>query len=217
MNARDEILARLRAATADVTEPDPALDVPVDWTYGRPLATPDVLDDLVEKVLDYRAGVTRCAAAEVTGAIVDALRASGARSVVVPHGLPAGWADAVAAAGMTLVRDAPPRTRAELNATDAVLTTVAVAMADSGTIALDHGAGQGRRALTLLPDRHVCVVRADQVVSDVPEGIARLAPALRARRPVTWLSGGSATSDIELSRVEGVHGPRRLHMILIED
>lgn len=217
MTAREEILARLRAATADVAEPDPALDVPVDWTYGRPLNTPDVLDDLVEKVLDYRAGVTRCAASGVTDAIVDALRESGARSVVLPDGLPAAWADAVAAAGLAVVRDEPPLSRADLNTTDAVLTTVAVAMADSGTIALDHGEGQGRRALTLLPDRHVCVVRADQVVSDVPEGIGRLAPALRARRPVTWLSGGSATSDIELSRVEGVHGPRQLHVILVED
>jgi L-lactate dehydrogenase complex protein LldG len=89
-------------------------------------------------------------------------------------------------------------------------------MVDSGTIALDHSEDQRRRALSLLPDVHVCVVRADQVVSDVPEGIARLAPALRARRPITWLSGGSATSDIELSRVEGVHGPRQLWVILGE-
>lgn len=95
-------------------------------------------------------------------------------------------------------------------------TGAAVAMADSGTIALDHSEDQRRRALSLLPDVHVCVVRADQVVSDVPEGIARLAPALRARRPITWLSGGSATSDIELSRVEGVHGPRQLWVILGE-
>ena len=88
-------------------------------------------------------------------------------------------------------------------------------MADSGTIALDHGIGQGRRALTLLPDRHICVIREDQVVSDVPEGVVRLTPALTQRRPVTWLSGGSATSDIELSRVEGVHGPRHLSVVLV--
>ncbi len=114
-----------------------------------------------------------------------------------------------------MFRDDPELSHGELNLISAVVTTAAVGMADWGTIALDHGPGQGRRALSLLPDCHVCVVRADQVVSDVPEGIARLAPALRARRPVTWLSGGSATSDIELSRVEGVHGPRHLWVILV--
>ncbi len=217
MNAREEILARLREATSDVTVADAVADVPVEWVYGRPLGTADVVTDLVDKVLDYKADVTRCSAEELPDAIVAALWGTGAQSVVLPDGLPQAWVDAVTAAGFAPVRDEPPLTRAELNGTDAVLTTVAVAMADSGTIALDHGPGQGRRALTLLPDRHVCVVRADQVVSDVPEGIARLAPGLRERRPVTWLSGGSATSDIELSRVEGVHGPRTLHVIVVVD
>ena len=123
---------------------------------------------------------------------------------------------AIGASGIQVYRDEPPLSHAQLNTIDAVVTTSAVGMADSGTIALDHSAGQGRRALSLLPDRHICVVRADQVVSDVPEGMTRLAPALRERRPVTWLSGGSATSDIELSRVEGVHGPRHLSVVLVE-
>ncbi|MHA6525152.1 LutC/YkgG family protein [Tessaracoccus sp. G1721] len=216
VSARDEVLGRVRRATADVTEARPEVDVPVDWTYGRPLATADVLADFVEKVEDYKAVVVRCAEPQVGQSLVSALRDLGATSVVWPDGLPRPWAEALVAAGMILHRDDPQLTHAELNTIDAVVTTCAVGMADSGTIALDHSEGQGRRALTLLPDRHICVVRADQVVSDVPEGIARLTPALRARRPVTWLSGGSATSDIELSRVEGVHGPRHLSVVLVD-
>lgn len=216
MSAREEMLSRIRKATADVETADPALDVPVHWTYGRALDTADVLADFVEKVEDYKARVVRVDAAGVGDAIVDALRELGATSAVLPDGVPAGWAEAVSAAGVEIHGDEPQLSHAQLNVIDAVVTTAAVGMADSGTIALDHGPGQGRRALSLLPDRHICVVRADQVVSDVPEGIARLAPALRARRPVTWLSGGSATSDIELSRVEGVHGPRHLWVILVD-
>ncbi|HRL49988.1 MAG TPA: lactate utilization protein C [Propioniciclava sp.] len=216
MSAREDILQRIRTATADVTEPDPALDVPVEWTYGQPLATADVLADFVEKVEDYKARVVRVAEDGIGAAIVDALVGLDAASAVLPEGLPDAWVQAVTAAGVTVFRDDPELSHAELNLIAAVVTTAAVGMADSGTIALDHGLGQGRRALSLLPDCHVCVVRSEQVVSDVPEGIARLAPALRARRPVTWLSGGSATSDIELSRVEGVHGPRHLWVILVD-
>ena len=215
MSAREEILSRIRKATSDVTVTDPAIDVPVHWTYGQPLATADVLDDFVEKVEDYKARVVRVAEGEVAQAIVDALNELDATSAVLPAGLSADWVETVASAGIDVYRDNPELSHAELNVIAAVVTTAAVGMADSGTIALDHGSGQGRRALSLLPDCHICVVRADQVVSDVPEGIARLASALRARRPVTWLSGGSATSDIELSRVEGVHGPRRLWVILV--
>ena len=215
MSARDEVLGRVRRATADVTETRPEVDVPVNWTYGQPLATADVLADFVEKVEDYKAVVIRCSEAEVGRSLITVLRDLDAVSVVVPHGIPDQWSEALSAAGMVLHRDDPQLTHAQLNTIDAVVTTCAVGMADSGTIALDHSEGQGRRALTLLPDRHVCVVRADQVVSDVPEGITRLSPALRDRRPVTWLSGGSATSDIELSRVEGVHGPRHLSVVLV--
>jgi L-lactate dehydrogenase complex protein LldG len=215
MSAREDVLQRIRRATADVTERNPDVDVPVEWTYGRALPTADVIADFVEKVEDYKAAVRRCPEVGAAETIIEALSALDARSVVVPDGLPDAWVQALSGAGFELHRDEPVLSHAQLNSIDAVLTTAAVGMADSGTIALDHGDGQGRRALTLLPDRHIVVVREDQVVSDVPEGMARLAPALRARRPVTWLSGGSATSDIELSRVEGVHGPRHLSVVLV--
>ncbi len=215
MNARDEVLRRVRAATTDVTDADPAQDSPIDWIYGRALPTDDVLADFIEKVIDYGATVTRCTADDVARAVADALARLGAASVVLPPGLPESWAEAIGS-GVGVLRDDPPLGNADLDVVDAVVTTAAVAMADSGTIALDHTEGQGRRVLSLLPDRHVCVVRADQVVSDVPEGLAVLGPAMRRGRPVTWLSGGSATSDIELTRVEGVHGPRHLAVILAE-
>lgn len=216
MSARDDILRRVREAIRDVTEPDPELDVPIDWIYGQPLGTEDVLADLVEKVEDYKAAVVRVPPGGVPAAIVEALQSLGATSAVLPAGLAGEWRQAIADGGITVHDDDPPLSSHELNRIDAVVTAAAVAMADSGTIALDHGPDQGRRALSLVPDRHVCVVRADQVVSDVPEGIARLSPAIRAGNPVTWISGGSASSDIELDRVEGVHGPRQLHVILAE-
>ena len=216
MDARQEILARIRRATQDVMEADPALDVPIEWTYEQPLATADVLADFVEKVEDYRATVERVPEQGVPRAVVAALRGMGAGSVVVPAGLDPAWREAISGEGITVHADEPQLTSAELNGIDAVVTASCVSMADSGTIALDHGPDQGRRALSLVPDRHVCVVRADQVVSDVPEGVARLDAAIRARSPITWISGGSATSDIELDRVEGVHGPRQLWVILAE-
>jgi L-lactate dehydrogenase complex protein LldG len=111
-----------------------------------------------------------------------------------------------------VVADTPPLSVDALDALDGVITGCAVGLAETGTIVLDGGAGQGRRVLSLLPDRHLCVIRADQIVQDVPEALARLDP----RRPMTWISGPSATSDIELQRVEGVHGPRVLDVVIIE-
>jgi L-lactate dehydrogenase complex protein LldG len=133
----------------------------------------------------------------------------GAQRIVVPAGLPAEW---LSATSVEAVPDAPPLTHEALDGLDGVISACAAGMAESGTIVLDAGPGQGRRALSLLPDRHLCVIRADQIVRDVPDAL----PGLDPRRPLTWISGPSATSDIELQRVEGVHGPRVLDVIIVE-
>lgn len=193
MSARDEILDRVRAALADApVAPE------VMRSYRSDVSSADLLELFAERVEDYRATVVRCAAGDVEARIAEALQG---RRAVVPGDLPWHVAEAVLDAGQSA---------AELDEVDAVVTGATVGIALTGTVVLDHGPGQGRRALSLVPDLHVCVVRADQVVLSVPEAVSRLDPG----RPQTWVSGPSATSDIELSRVEGVHGPRTLHVIL---
>ncbi len=214
MSAREEVLARVRRSLADVTQPDPALDVPIGWEYGRATAMPDVLDRFVEMCEDYKATVVRCDVADVAARAAELLGGAGVRSVVVPSGLEPAWRQAIEAAGIDVHHDEPQLDHTELNVIDGVVTAAAVGIAETGTIVLDHAADQGRRALTLVPDTHLVVVLAEQVVSDVPEAVTRLAAAVAAGHPLTWISGPSATSDIELSRVEGVHGPRTLLVIL---
>ncbi len=216
MNAREEILNRVRGALDDVVQPDSAVDVPIPWAYGRPTAMPDILERFVEMTVDYKAVVRRVPPAGVPEAIAEMLVAAKVGSAVLPSGLDAGWRAAIVAAGITVHEDAPPLSHKELNAIDAVVTASAVSIAETGTIVLDHADDQGRRALTLVPDTHLVVVRADQVVSDVPEAVGRLAAAVTSGSPLTWISGGSATSDIELIRVEGVHGPRTLLVVLAD-
>jgi L-lactate dehydrogenase complex protein LldG len=194
VSARDEILGRVRSALAAADRSVP--DVP----RGYRASLPADVDLFVERVEDYRATVVRCTADEVEAAIATAV---GDRRVVVPAGLPWRVPNSVEDTGQSA---------AELDRLEGVVTGAVLGIATTGTIVLDHGPGQGRRALSLVPDLHVCVVRADQVVAGVPDAIARLDPA----RPQTWISGPSATSDIELNRVEGVHGPRTLHVIVVE-
>ena len=216
MSAREVILGRIREALSDVVQPDPALDVPIPWEYGRPTGMPDILERFVEMVDDYKAVVRRVPAAEVPAAITALVSEKGVGSMVVPAGVDPAWRQAVEAARAVVREDDPPLTHQELNAIEGVLTASVVSIAETGTIVLDHGPDQGRRALSLVPDLHLCVVRADQVVSDVPEAVGRLAASIGQGRPLTWISGGSATSDIELNRVEGVHGPRTLLVVLAE-
>lgn len=210
MSSRDEILGRVRSALADVTESPH--ETPIDWTYGAATAMDEpVIDRFVERVEDYQAVVERCGADEVAARVAAALTHYGATSLVRPPGLDEAWLTRLD--GVEVIED-DALTSLQLNEIDAVVTTCAVGVAETGTIVLDHADDQGRRALSLVPDVHVCVVRGEQVVSDVPEAIARLADAAAERRPMTMISGPSATSDIELSRVEGVHGPRTLHVIV---
>ncbi|MEU6426644.1 LUD domain-containing protein [Microbispora sp. NPDC046973] len=202
MSSRDLILARVRRALAGVP------DVEITRAYRGPSPTPGEIRLFEERVRDYRAQVHRVDEAGVAERVALSLAGRGARRVVVPAGFPAPW---LAAADVEAVADDPPLGADDLDAVDGVVTTCAVAIAETGTIVLDAGPGQGRRALTLVPDYHLCVVRATQVVAGVPDAVARLAPA----RPLTWISGPSATSDIELNRVEGVHGPRTLDVLIV--
>lgn len=197
---REEILGRIRAALGD--GPPPA---PVERHYATTWSGDDAVELFAERVAEYQATVRR--ADDVAGAVRDALAEHGARRVAIPADLPERWRPE----GIELVVDEGLSPRA-LDELDGALTGCALAIAQTGTIVLDCGPGQGRRALTLVPDLYVCVVRAEQVVGSVPEAFAALAGHAR---PITLVSGPSATSDIELERVEGVHGPRRLEVILV--
>ena len=206
-DARDEILGRIASALADGP---PAVDVPREYERALHPAV-DIIELFAERVADYRATVHRTDPAGLAGVIASVLAGWGVRRLVVPAGVPSAWL--AGAAGVDRIADDPPLSVQELDATDAVITDCAIAIAETGTIVLDASAGQGRRALSLLPDRHLCVVEAGCIVGTVPEALARLDPT----RPQTWISGPSATSDIELERVEGVHGPRVLDVVIVAD
>lgn len=202
MTARAEILSRIRSALADAPAPDP---VPRDY-HREPASGPGDVELFAHTVDDYRAQVHR--ADETTVAeIVTGLIANGARAVVPPD-LPLSWRPR----GDVVVDGAPAElSTLELDAIDVVVTGCTLGIAATGTIVLDGGAGQGRRALTLVPDHHICIVRTDQIVDTVPQAFQ----TLDATAPLTFISGPSATSDIELNRVEGVHGPRTLDVVIV--
>ena len=204
MKAREEILRRI--SSAHVAAPDH--QIRRDYVHTREL--PDLLGHFVERVEDYKATVIRTDPDGVAKAVAKCL--VGVGKVVIPPGFNASWVPT----GLDIVQDQPRLHADELDAVGAVLTSAVVGIAVTGTIVLDHSEGQGRRALTLVPDLHVCVVTADQVAADVPEAVARLTASVSKSRPLTWISGGSATVDIELQRVEGVHGPRTLFVVLVE-
>jgi L-lactate dehydrogenase complex protein LldF len=205
-DARSVVLARVRAALADRAG---AVEVPRGYRRRSKRPRDDVVALFAERVGEYRASVRRARAGEAAGVVAALCGERGARRLVVPEGLPDLWRPA----GVELVAD-DDLTPAELDGLDGALTGCALAIAETGVLVLDGGAGQGRRALTLVPDYHVCVVAEEQVVDLVAEAIERLEPAVREGRPLTFVAGPSATSDIELNRVEGVHGPRTLHVVV---
>jgi L-lactate dehydrogenase complex protein LldG len=198
--ARAEVLARIRRSLGT--------GVPRLYRAGAGLDTAALTSLLADRLRDYGTAVRRCPADGEAQAVRAALAERGARRVVLPPGLNL---DGAAPDGVTFLSD-DGLSPGALDAADGVITTAAVAIAETGTIVLDGGPGQGRRALSLVPDYHLCLLRAGQVVGLVPEALERLDPG----RPCTWISGPSATSDIELDRVQGVHGPRTLEVILVD-
>ncbi|MGX1026222.1 L-lactate dehydrogenase complex protein LldG [Streptomyces ambofaciens] len=212
MSSRERILGRVRRALADVPDDARPYEEAVARNYLREHGQRSVaqtVDLLAENLADYRAVVHRTDEEELPLLIMRLLAQRGPRYVLVPPGLPPAW---MSAADPTRVHDRAVSTPHELDRVESVVTGCAVAVAETGTIVLDGSPDQGRRRITLVPDHHICVVRVpDQVVSSVPEALERLDP----QRPLTWISGPSATSDIELDRVEGVHGPRSLEVVLL--
>ena len=209
--AREAVLARVRAALG------PAVEVPeVPRAYrvaGALGAGGDsvAVDRFCERVADYRATVSRVRGDELPGALMAACAQREARRIAVPAQAPPWTVD-----GIELVRDKPPLSPRQLDALDGVLSGCALAIAETGTIVLDGVGASGRRALTLVPDYHLCVVRSVDIVPSVPDGVAALARVAAEGRPITFISGPSATSDIELDRVEGVHGPRTLDVFVVD-
>ena len=197
--AREEVLDRIRRALADR-----ATASPVERSYRRAGEVPLDVELFVERVEDYKATVHRCDRDDVAASVDRVLGGRGVEAVVVPDGFPDDWRPDVRIVDEPVDVDT-------LDAVGAVLTTCRAAVAETGTIVLDAGPGMGRRALTLVPDYHLVVVTIEQVHANVPDVVA----VLDVTRPLTWISGPSATSDIELDRVEGVHGPRTLDVLLV--
>ena len=202
--AREDIMGRIREALG------PGVAVPeVPRGYRGPRVEDGVVDRFCERVAEYRATVTRIAPADLADTVARLCRERGAKRIAVPP----GGLDALA--GIEVVVDDPPLSPHALDRLDGVLTGCALAIAETGTIVLDGGERSGRRALTLVPDWHVCVVEPGSIVAGVPDAVAALAEAAAEGRPITLVSGPSATSDIELDRVEGVHGPRTLDVLVL--
>jgi L-lactate dehydrogenase complex protein LldG len=201
VSARDEVLARIRAAIGSSAAPSPP--IPRDYRSS----SDDGIDTFIERLQHYQARTERTAAQALDETVRAVLDDRGVRRLVAPDGVPTAWL-----AQCEPLRDEPLLDAETLDGVDGVITTCAIAVAQSGTIILNGGPGMGRRILSLVPDYHLCVVRAEQIVGSLPEAIARLDTS----RPLTFVSGPSATVDIEMVRVRGVHGPRQLDVIIAE-
>jgi L-lactate dehydrogenase complex protein LldG len=216
-SAREEILWRIRRATRDVPKDERPEDVPIERGYRKQDDAPreEIVERFAERAAEYESTVHRIREADLPRAIAEACERRGVRRLVIPPGLPQEWIPE----DIETLRDAarPRLTNEELDESDGVLTGCSLGISQTGTIVLDAGEGQGRRALTLLPDYHLCVVREDQIVGLVPEAFEKLEETVKNEgQAITFISGPSATSDIELNRVEGVHGPRTLEVLIVD-
>lgn len=213
--AKETMLWRIRHATTDVPGEEDPDDVVVERGYRHEddATRGEIIARFAERTAEYKAEVHRVTHDELPGAILEALERRGVKRLVIPPFLPEEWVPE----GFETLRDSADSrlTEQELDESDGVLTGCALGIAQTGTIVLDSGSAQGRRALTLLPDYHLCVVLEEQIVGLVPEAFAKLEETVKTEgRAVTFISGPSATSDIELNRVEGVHGPRTLEVLV---
>jgi L-lactate dehydrogenase complex protein LldG len=208
-SGREEVLARIRRGIG------PPLNRSTEYaSLGRhyrqrgSLPREEVLEIFADRLRDYGCGVYRCSESDLPKIIGDLLEERGKSSLLVPSGLPLQWLPPA----FDFIRD-PQMTNHELDGAEGVATGCAVAIAATGTIVLAHSSAAGNRALTLIPDYHLCIVLEQQVVETVPEGIERITNL--SRLPLTMVAGPSATADIEMTRVKGVHGPRTLDVILV--
>ena len=213
MNAREEVLARIAAAHRAAPPANLRYeDISREYRTTSDSSAEVLTELLIDRLVDYRALVRQCSADDLGATLAAALAERGAHTVAAAAGLDPSWTlDLSANVLADGLSGDDQLSVSELDRVDGVITSCAVAIAETGTLILDGSAGQGRRILTLIPDYHLCVVFTDQIVPDVPQALARLEPT----RPLTMISGPSATSDIELNRVEGVHGPRTLEVIIV--
>lgn len=206
--AKEEILNRIASAQKQAGLPD-HVEVPREYQHEGTLNAEELREMLVDRLVDYRADVHVTDEAGLNGTIVDILKDRDCSTIVYAPGLDTGLLEGFEGTATPDDKNKDPR---ELNDVDAVITESHVTSAQTGTIVLESDEVCGRRALTLVPDRHICIVRKDQIVYGIPEVVSRMNPD----RPATWISGPSATSDIELTRVEGVHGPRDLIVVIVK-
>lgn len=215
-DSKKEILATIRKALSGVPDSESPDDIQVNRHYHQKgkLSQKEIVDLFAERVGEYKATVQRVAEKDLKKVIAECCRSENVEHLVIPEGF---QKENLSEEVLPLFDSSDkPLTHQELDESDGVITTCAFAVAQTGTIILDAGEGQGRRALTLVPDYHLCIVREDQIVELIPEGFSAVESSVKQQgRPITFISGPSATSDIELSRVEGVHGPRRLEVLIV--
>lgn len=213
-DAKQVMLERIRNAVRDVPASERIEDVPLNRSYRSSTGNTNLLELTAERIAEYQAKVEIVTADKLASSIRASLERQGIKRLIVPHDLPEDWKPK----GFELIEESTSLLEhSELERTDGVLTGCTLAIAETGTLVLDHARGQGRRALTLIPDFHLCVLLESQIVDNLPAAMKMLEPSILAGRPLTFISGPSATSDIELSRVEGVHGPRTLEVLIVKE